>query len=78
VREVCQTVTVIFCDVTGSTALGEQIDPESLRDVQSPYFDAMHEAIKRHGRPGPEHRWLATPLAERLRDTLTAVDALLD
>ena len=23
-----KTVTVLFCDVTGSTALGESIDPE--------------------------------------------------
>lgn len=48
-REVRKTVTVLFCDVTGSTALGEQIDPESLRDVQSRYFDAMRQAIERHG-----------------------------
>ena len=39
----------MFCDVTGSTALGERLDPESLRDVQSRYFDAMREAIERHG-----------------------------
>ena len=48
-REVRKTVTVVFCDVTGSTALGERLDPESLRDVQSRYFDAMREAIERHG-----------------------------
>jgi len=48
-REVRKTVTVIFCDVTGSTALGEHLDPESLRDVQSRYFEAMREAIERHG-----------------------------
>ena len=48
-REVRKTVTVVFCDVTGSTALGEQLDPESLRDVQSRYFDAMRGAIERHG-----------------------------
>jgi class 3 adenylate cyclase len=29
-REVRKVVTVLFCDVTGSTALGEQIDPEIL------------------------------------------------
>ncbi len=40
---------MVFCDVTGSTALGEQLDPESLRDVQSRYFDAMRVAIERHG-----------------------------
>ena len=39
----------MFCDVTGSTALGERLDPESLRDVQSRYFEAMRRAIERHG-----------------------------
>ena len=34
-----KTVTVLFCDVTGSTALGERLDPESLRGVMSRYFD---------------------------------------
>jgi class 3 adenylate cyclase/tetratricopeptide (TPR) repeat protein len=48
-REVRKTVTVIFCDVSGSTALGERLDPESLRDVQGRYFDAMRTAIERHG-----------------------------
>ncbi len=48
-RETRKTVTVVFCDVTGSTALGERLDPESLRDVQSRYFDAMRAAIERHG-----------------------------
>jgi class 3 adenylate cyclase len=48
-REVRKTVTVVFCDVTGSTALGERLDPESLRDVQSRYFEAMRRAIERHG-----------------------------
>jgi class 3 adenylate cyclase/tetratricopeptide (TPR) repeat protein len=48
-REVRKVVTVVFCDVTGSTAMGERLDPESLRDVQSRYFDAMRAAIERHG-----------------------------
>jgi class 3 adenylate cyclase len=48
-REVRKTVTVVFCDVTGSTALGERLDPESLRDVQARYFEAMRVAIERHG-----------------------------
>ena len=47
--EVRKTVTVVFCDVTGSTELGEKLDPESLRDVQTRYFDAMRAAIERHG-----------------------------
>jgi class 3 adenylate cyclase len=30
---VWNTVTVLFCDVAGSTALGESIDPEALRGL---------------------------------------------
>ena len=48
-REVRKTVTVLFADVTGSTALGERLDPESLRRVMSRYFDAMREVLERHG-----------------------------
>ena len=40
-REVRKTVTVVFSDVTGSTALGERLDPESLRRVMGRYFDEM-------------------------------------
>ena len=48
-REVRKTVTVVFCDVTGSTAMGERLDPESLRRVMTRYFDAMRAALERHG-----------------------------
>ena len=48
-REVRKTVTVLFCDVSGSTAMGERLDPESTRRVMSRYFEAMREAIERHG-----------------------------
>ena len=44
-----KTVTVVFCDVTGSTALGERLDAEALRRVMMRYFDAMTQAIERHG-----------------------------
>ena len=47
--EVRKTVTVLFSDVTGSTALGERLDPESLRRVMSRYFDVMSAALERHG-----------------------------
>ena len=30
-RETRKIVTALFCDVVGSTALGEEIDPEALR-----------------------------------------------
>jgi class 3 adenylate cyclase/tetratricopeptide (TPR) repeat protein len=48
-REVRKTVTVLFADVTGSTSLGEQLDPESLRDVMGRYFDGAKVVIERHG-----------------------------
>jgi len=44
-----KTVSVLFCDVTGSTALGEQLDPESLREVIQGYFAEMRTVIERHG-----------------------------
>ncbi len=46
--EVRRTVSIVFCDVTGSTALGEQLDPESLSKVMGRYFDEMRAAIERH------------------------------
>jgi len=47
-REVRKTVTVLFCDVSGSTALGERIDPESLRRVMARYFGAAKAVVERH------------------------------
>ncbi|MGH2538936.1 MAG: ATP-binding protein [Actinomycetota bacterium] len=49
VEEVRKTVTILFCDVTGSTELGEQLDPESMRKVMGRYFDGMRVEIERHG-----------------------------
>jgi class 3 adenylate cyclase/tetratricopeptide (TPR) repeat protein len=48
-EEVRKTVSVLFCDVTGSTELGEQLDPESMRKVMGRYFDGMRAEIERHG-----------------------------
>ncbi len=48
-REVRKTVTVLFCDVAGSTAMGERLDPESLRRVMDRYFQAMRGPIERNG-----------------------------
>jgi class 3 adenylate cyclase/tetratricopeptide (TPR) repeat protein len=42
-------VTVLFSDVTGSTALGERLDPESLRAVMAHYFDLARRVVERHG-----------------------------
>jgi len=48
-REVRKTVTILFCDVTGSTALGERLDSESLRRVMERYFTLAREVLERHG-----------------------------
>ena len=39
----------MFADVTGSTALGERLDPEAMRRVMGRYFDEMSAVIERHG-----------------------------
>jgi class 3 adenylate cyclase len=44
-----KVVTVLFADVTGSTELGEQLDPEHLREVMASYFAAMREEIEAEG-----------------------------
>jgi len=48
-RESRKIVTVLFCDVSGSTALGEELDPEVLRGVISRYFAQLRAIIERHG-----------------------------
>jgi class 3 adenylate cyclase/tetratricopeptide (TPR) repeat protein len=48
-REVRKTVTTVFADVTGSTALGERLDPEAFRRVIARYFDAARTCLERHG-----------------------------
>jgi len=42
-------VTVLFSDVAGSTALGEQVDPEDLRALMGSYFAIAKEAVAAHG-----------------------------
>ncbi|WP_369258272.1 AAA family ATPase [Geodermatophilus amargosae] len=48
-REIRKTVTVLFCDVVDSTRLGARLDPESLRQVMSRYFEVARAALQRHG-----------------------------
>src|SRR5919109_4512774 len=42
-------VTALFCDLVGSSELGEHLDPEPLRKLLDRYFEAMRAAIERHG-----------------------------
>jgi class 3 adenylate cyclase len=47
--EVRKTVTIVFCDITGSTSLGESVDPESLRGLLASYFERMKAIVEGHG-----------------------------
>jgi class 3 adenylate cyclase len=42
-------VTVLFCDLAGSTALGEHLDPELLQTIQAAYFDRVRAVVERFG-----------------------------
>ena len=48
-QEVRKTVTVVFCDLKGSTELGDRLDSEALREVLALYFSAMKPVLERHG-----------------------------
>ncbi len=48
-REQRKTVTVVFCDLAGSTALGEAVDPERLRAFLARYFERMKGIVESHG-----------------------------
>lgn len=43
------TATALFCDLVGSTSLGERHDPEVLQPLFHAYFDEMRGAIVQHG-----------------------------
>ncbi|MDQ2967641.1 MAG: AAA family ATPase, partial [Actinomycetota bacterium] len=47
--EVRKTVTVLFCDLVGSTALGERTDPELLRELMARYHAELRQILERHG-----------------------------
>ena len=44
-----KTVSVLFCDLAGSTALGEQLDPELLRELMASWYEAMRTVVESHG-----------------------------
>ena len=41
--------TLLFCDVSGSTAMGERLDSEAVRELMFRYFHQMRSAIEGHG-----------------------------
>ncbi|MDQ3875699.1 MAG: AAA family ATPase, partial [Actinomycetota bacterium] len=47
--EARKIVTVLFSDMAGFTGLGEELDPEALRQLMARYFERMDAVVKRHG-----------------------------
>ena len=41
-------ITVMFCDLVGSTALSEQLDPEEMRDLFKAYREACSAVVDRY------------------------------
>ena len=42
-------MTVVFCDVVGSTSLGESVDPDALQALLARYFERMKAIVENHG-----------------------------
>ena len=47
--EIRRTVTIVTSDLLGSTALGEKLDPETLREILTLYFDEMRSVLESYG-----------------------------
>ena len=47
--ETRRLVTVLFCDVIGSTAFARGLDAESVHGIFARYFEDMRSAVERHG-----------------------------
>ena len=41
--------TLLFCDLVGSTAIADRLDPEAVRWLNLAYFAAARGAVERHG-----------------------------
>ena len=48
-RQERRVVTILFADLAGSTALGEQLDPEDVRDLQGNLFELVNAEVERFG-----------------------------
>jgi len=48
-RQERRVVTVLFADLAGSTALGERLDPEDVRELQGELFELINTEVERYG-----------------------------
>jgi class 3 adenylate cyclase/tetratricopeptide (TPR) repeat protein len=49
-------VTVLFCDIVGSTALTERLGAEAMRDLVGAFIDASLAEVHRYGGTAPQFR----------------------
>ncbi|HEY2220193.1 MAG TPA: BTAD domain-containing putative transcriptional regulator [Gaiellaceae bacterium] len=47
--EARKTVTLVFCDISAETTLGDRLDAESMRLVMARYFEYAAAPLERHG-----------------------------
>ena len=78
-----KTVTVVFCDLVGSTALAASLDPEAYRAVLRRYYRLAREVLERHG--GTVEKFVGDAVlavfgvpASREDDALRAVRAVVE
>ncbi len=80
-------LTVMFCDLVGSTGLSERLDPEDLRELLRTYQKTCAEAIERYdghiakyigdGLLAPIYDWFTEGLETAdLRDAKALLDDL--
>ncbi|HKR99173.1 MAG TPA: AAA family ATPase [Candidatus Dormibacteraeota bacterium] len=48
-REERRLVTVVFADLVGFTSTAEQLDPEDVRALLSPFYAQLRDALQRYG-----------------------------
>lgn len=61
-------VTILFADVTGSTALGEALDPEDVRALMGRYYAHARDVVTHH----------AGTIEKFIGDAVAEVETLLD
>src|SRR5262249_11266538 len=64
-------LTVMFCDLVGSTAISAQLDPEEWRDLVGAYLDAASAAVAEMGVMWPRNWatafWPCSAIRRRMR-----------
>jgi class 3 adenylate cyclase len=69
-------LTVMFCDLVGSTPLSTRFDPEDLREIVGAYHRCVTDTVGRFGGLSPSiwatACWFISAIRRRMRTTLSA------